>query len=409
MKSDNIYIARLKREETDFEFVERKGIGHPDTLSDALAEKLSREYSNYTLKKFGAVLHHNFDKIGLLGGSSYVAFGKGHLLRPIRVLINGRVSISFADENIPVRKLLTNWTKEFFALALPTVDVENDLEFHMNLSSQSSPGKTYEEEAKRSARQRWFEPRSLDDVPEIKKLVANDTSLGVGYAPTSLLERLVLKIEEMLNGEFKSENKWIGSDIKIMAVRVKDLISITMCIQKIEMHVPSFNDYKENLLNAREYIKKIVADMGINTFELNINTRDNYELRELYLTATGSSLESGDEGLVGRGNRVNGIISPLRPMSLEGACGKNPIYHIGKVYYLAAFDMAEKIYKKFGIHNEVYLVSQSGRDIKDPWKSIVAVPEHFDKLDILKQYIAEQLQHITDITTKVLHEEISLY
>ena len=70
--------------ESDFEFVERKGRGHPDTLADGLAEYLSVKYSLYTLKKFGAILHHNFDKIGLLGGSSSVRFGKGNLVKPIR-------------------------------------------------------------------------------------------------------------------------------------------------------------------------------------------------------------------------------------------------------------------------------------------------------------------------------------
>ena len=85
-------------------------MGHPDTLSDALAETLSVNYSNYTLQKYGAVLHHNFDKVGLLGGASHVVFGKGFLTKPIRVLLNGRASTKFGNEGIPVglftRKIL---------------------------------------------------------------------------------------------------------------------------------------------------------------------------------------------------------------------------------------------------------------------------------------------------------------
>lgn len=84
--------------EPEYEFVERKGLGHPDTLSDALAEFLLVNYSNYTLKNFGAILHHNFDKVGLLGGASFVKFGKGHLTKPIRVLLNGRASTKFGDK-----------------------------------------------------------------------------------------------------------------------------------------------------------------------------------------------------------------------------------------------------------------------------------------------------------------------
>ena len=63
----------------NFEIVERKGIGHPDTLSDALAERLSNAYSKYTLKHFGAVLHHNFDKVGMMGGKCSVEFGSGKM------------------------------------------------------------------------------------------------------------------------------------------------------------------------------------------------------------------------------------------------------------------------------------------------------------------------------------------
>jgi len=190
-----------------FEVVERKGAGHPDTLADGLAEMLSIKFSRYTLKKFGAILHHNFDKVGLLGGSSFVSFGKGYLTSPIRVLINGRVSTRFAGEKIPTQKLLTGWAKEFLKEKLPLIDPEEDLCFHLNLSSQSSPGKTYEKESKKSARQRWFEPEGLNDFPELEKLVSNDTSLGVGYAPVSKLEKIVLKIEQVLNSkEYKRHN-----------------------------------------------------------------------------------------------------------------------------------------------------------------------------------------------------------
>jgi S-adenosylmethionine synthetase len=55
----NLYITKKNFSEPIYEFVERKGIGHPDTLADALAEHLSVNYSRYTKKRFGAILHHN--------------------------------------------------------------------------------------------------------------------------------------------------------------------------------------------------------------------------------------------------------------------------------------------------------------------------------------------------------------
>lgn len=406
----NINISKKSFIEESQEFVERKGIGHPDTLSDALAEILSVNYSNYTKDRFGAVLHHNFDKVGLLGGSSFVTFGEGHLVNPIRVLLNGRASTKFGEETIPVKELLIKWSKDFLQNAFPMINVEKDLLFHYNLSNQSSPGKTNEEDAEKGTRKYWFEPRSLDDLQETRKLISNDTSLGVGYYPYSKLETLVLEIERTLNSkEFKKENAWIGSDVKVMGYRNKNNFSITMCIPQIANFVKSLEQYKYNLEYARKIIDGIVAPLEIMDFQLFVNTRDNFETSEVYLTAIGSSIESGDEGLVGRGNRINGVISPFRPMSMEGVCGKNPVYHIGKVYYLAAQEIAKKIYEKFGVKNEVFLVSQSGRDLIDPWEVGIVIDESFAQTEMIKKLVESEIFQIPRLTDGLLKSEFTLF
>jgi S-adenosylmethionine synthetase len=38
----------------------------------------------------------------------------------------------------------------------------------------------------------------------------------------------------------------------------------------------------------------------------------------------------------GRGNRINGLITPCRPMRLEAAAGKIPVTHVGKIYNVMA-------------------------------------------------------------------------
>ena len=255
----NLYITKKDFTELPYEFVERKGKGHPDTLSDNLAEYLSSKYSIYTKEKFGAVLHHNFDKVGLLGGASDVGFGYGSLTKPIRILLNGRASTKFGDENIDVVKLLKQWSIEFMVDNLPIDNPEKELEFHYNLSNQSSPGKTEEQINKnKSTRKYWFEPRSLDDIQELKKLVSNDTSLGVGFAPYTVLESIILEIETTLNGEeFKSQNPWIGSDIKIMGFRNNNEYKITMCIPQISGFVKSMDEYKNNIVFCRKVIFNI--------------------------------------------------------------------------------------------------------------------------------------------------------
>ncbi|NQS88861.1 methionine adenosyltransferase, partial [Patescibacteria group bacterium] len=407
----NINILKSNFVEEPLEFVERKGLGHPDTLSDALAETLSVNYSIYTKQKFGAILHHNFDKVGLLGGASYVTFGKGYLTKPIRVLLNGRASTKFSGEIIPVQDLLIGWTKSFMAEKFPSINTEKDLEFHYNLSNQSSPGKTNEKGSEKGTRGYWFEPRNLNDLQEIKRLVSNDTSLGVGYFPYTRLESLVLKIENTLNSkDFNKEHPWIGSDIKVMGYRKENSFYITLCIPQIAQFVNSIGDYKENLNYSRQVIQNIAKDVGIEALDLSINTRDNFENSEIYLTAIGSSIESGDEGLVGRGNRINGVISPFNPMSMEGACGKNPVYHIGKIYYVASQKLSKDIFEKFGVANKVFMVSQSGRDLIDPWETGVIIDTSHKNINVkeLESFIAEALMSIPKLTSGLLENKYQL-
>lgn len=405
-----IFISNhLYPESNTLEFIERKGLGHPDTLADALAERLSAKYSQYTLKNFGAILHHNFDKVGLLGGSSFVKFGKGKMINPIRVLLNGRASIKFGSKNIPVENLLIKWTKEFMKERLPLLNVEKDLIFINNLSSKSSPGKTDEKKAEKGTRKYWFEPRGLHDLQELKKLVSNDTSLGVGFYPFSELENFILNLENNLNNIYSKKNLWMGSDIKILAFNGGNQHFITMCIPQIANFVKSVEEYKKNLEKVRSYVLLIAKKYSINNLSLAINTRDNFELNELYLTAIGSSIESGDEGLVGRGNRVNGLITPMRPMSMEGACGKNPVYHIGKIYYLAANEIAKRIHKKYKIYNEVYIASQSGRELIDPWIVSVFLPKNFDDNNGVKKIIKAELKKISKLTEIIIEEVVKIY
>lgn len=46
-----------------------------------------------------------------------------------------------------------------------------------------------------------------------------------------------------------------------------------------------------------------------------------------YLTVTGTSAEQGDDGNTERGNRINGLISPIRQYSMEATAGKNSVNH----------------------------------------------------------------------------------
>ncbi len=87
------------------EIVERKGLGHPDTICDMLSEKFSVVLSKYYLERFGFVLHHNVDKALLSAGQSEPAFGGGRILKPIDLYLSGRATIAFKGERVPVREI----------------------------------------------------------------------------------------------------------------------------------------------------------------------------------------------------------------------------------------------------------------------------------------------------------------
>jgi len=410
--TENIFIEELDDSgNPDFEVIERKGVGHPDTLADALAEELSRTYSNYTKSKFGAVLHHNFDKVGLLGGHSHVSFGNGYLTHPIRVLLNGRVSWKFGNNEIPVRKMLEYTTRDFLKRHFPNIDKERDIEIHFNISTASSPGKVDEDAEKEGTRKFWFQPRNLKDLRELTHLGSNDTSLGCGYAPLSRAGRIVLALERLLNSiPFKKTRPWLGSDIKIMASRMGDDLDMTICIPQIADHVPDVESYKENIKSIRKDIVRFVKvmDPQIN-FTLHTNTRDDFDTLEMYLTAIGSSIESGDEGLVGRGNRVDGLITPRLPMAMEGACGKNPVYHVGKIYNVAARIIAQKLHALTGGRAQVFLISQSGRALQAPWKTIIALEKKGVDEERILSIVKEELRNMPNITDAILRGEVGLY
>src|SRR3989338_190251 len=412
-KSDVAILPFRNNKVNDFEIVERKGIGHPDTLSDALAEELSRVYSNYTLSKFGVILHHNFDKVGLCGGESFVKFGGGHLIKPIRILINGRASISFGDKNIHIKELLETTACNFLTGHFPNIDKEKDIDIFYNISTSSSPGKVNVNGQEADVRKYMFKPRGIYDLKELTYLGSNDTSIGASYAPFSATERIVLEIENQLNStEFKRKQPFIGSDIKILACRIKKNLEITACIPQIASFVSDIQNYSKNKEKIREEILRIIDKLNSEDLDITlyINTKDRMEINDIYLTAIGSAIESGDEGLVGRGNRVNGLITPCRPMVMEGACGKNPVYHVGKLYNIAARQIAQKIYEFTGNMNEVYLASQNGHLLIEPWHIVVMIESCTEgQYRDISEIINEELIKIPKIKESLLKGKISLF
>lgn len=386
----------------DVTIVERKGWGHPDTLADHLAERLSRAYSRYTLDEFGAILHHNFDKLALLGGACEVRYGHGRMLNPVRVLVNGRAARTCAGHAIPVDELVHETVAGFFAERLP--DLAGYLSVELNITSNPSPGAVVTGDAM-PERAVWFAPRSVDDLRERQVRLANDTSLGTGWAPDNRVEAFVRDLVDQLSApsEFTRARPWTGSDVKVMAFASSEEIDIVLCVPQKAAHVPNRVAYVANkdivLYECDRFAAERLPGLPI---RFRLNVRDLPERDELYLTHTGSSIESGDEGVVGRGNRVNGLITPMRPMNVEGVAGKNPVYHVGKLYNIAARRLAHRLYEEIGAYAEVHLVAATGQRLDRPWRVYLRLAADNPPVDKVHALLLDMLDSFPALTEEIV-------
>ncbi|WP_287585595.1 methionine adenosyltransferase [Candidatus Borrarchaeum sp.] len=350
---DVTYANSLPVSKIPTEIVERKGAGHPDVLCDKASEELSIKLSEWYLDTFGAIMHHNVDKCVLSGGQSNARFGGGEVIEPMYLLLVGRaVGIVGGDRasQVPIGKLAVRHTKRWLADTLPHLDVDGDIIIDYKIRSGSTDLVGNFEEGV--------------DVPR-----SNDTSIGVGYAPFTDLERLTYESEMLLNSrKVKYRFPEIGEDIKVMGVRRNDKIQLTVANAIISSVCPDADHYMSVKDDIKELVLRQSADITDKEVIVKVNTADDPSAGIYYLTCTGTSAEHGDDGQVGRGNRSNGLITPKRPMTLEAAAGKNPISHVGKTYNVAARRICNKIVDELTEVTDASccIVSEIGCPITEP-------------------------------------------
>src|SRR5207247_5789850 len=138
---------------------------------------------------------------------------------------------------------------------------------------------------------------------------------------------------------------------------------ITVAAAFIASLTPDAETYFAMKRTAEAIVREEAGRISRRTVRVEVNTADRPEADLFYVTATGTSAENGDDGQVGRGNRPNGLITPHRCMTLEAAAGKNPRNHVGKIYSIAAQQIADRLVNSVvGVQSaQVYIVSQIGR------------------------------------------------
>lgn len=383
----------VKIEDSPFETVERKGVGHPDTLCDAIAEAASRNYSKKVYEMVGKLPHHYFDKVMLMGGAADMGLGHGKLVSPYRVVFAGKVTRRVGDVEFPVTQIITDAAKEVLSDILVNFDVEKDLVVMDELRDYQGPSK----------KRPRYQPETIDAMPDMQKegRVSNDVNLCVGFAPLSRCEQATIDTEHLLNSkEFKKQHPYTGSDIKVSGVRMGNQIEITVNMPFISSLVHDMNEYNRLTGIVSSEIEDYFKKTGREDIALNFNPQDVSGIP--YLTVTGSVADTGDVGVVGRGNRQNGLITPMRPMSIEAVSGKSPIDNTGKMYGVMATRISAKIYEKFKIWNNVAITTFRDRPLTDPAFVQVLVAE-----DITQRQSEEMAQLIESMLmeTPIMTEE----
>lgn len=334
------------------EVVERKGVGHPDTLCDTLADAVSIALCRAYLERSGRILHHNVDKALLWAGRSAPAFGGGEIVEPIEMFVAGRAApLPGAGPDV-VAALVDDTVRAALTGALPELDVDR----HLRVHSLVRPGAGELVELFERAR-----PASV--------ALANDTSCGVGFAPLSPLERAVLAAEAAVAAVSLGPVRGpLGPDIKVMGVRRGGEVALTVACAMVGRHLGDLDAYLAAVDHARSLAATAAGGVLGAVPEVVVNAADDLAAGSVYLTVVGSSVESGDDGQTGRGNRGNGLITPGRPMTMESVAGKNPVSHVGKLYNLAASDLAERLVAELADVTDArcLLVSRIGAPVDEP-------------------------------------------
>ena len=363
------------------EAVESKGLGHPDVIADSIAETFSRNLSREYLRLFGPgnVLHHNVDKLDVVGGETKTHFGGGQIRKPISIFFSGRATYRIENQEIEgdgrqwLGTIASRSAREWLSENIRYLDSTDRSTIHIPRDFVATKGGT---------------DQLRDTVTEqVTQVRSNDTSLGSGYYPLSPLEQTVLHLRRLLNSHsFLNENPHLGEDVKVMGIRMDTKVEITLAISFVDRvlegpmtYFSKKRELHQNLIKELgDFIEEKKFDLSFADGDLRVNNLDDEKNafadlaepeRYCYLTVMGTSAENGDDGAVGRGNRINGVSPYDKPVSQEAFAGKNPISHVGKLYNIMAVLLARRVYES-GIapfkEVGVTLVSRIGEPTNQP-------------------------------------------
>ena len=256
----NILVNGSKQtplENQPIEIVERKGVGHPDSMCDAIMDQVSVELSKTYLKEFGTILHHNTDKSLLVAGDVECRFGGGVVNEPMLLIFGDRATFRANGKDIPVEEIAIQTAKKWLKENLRFVDPDKHMKYQVAIRHGS---------------------QGLTDIfkRETCMFGANDTSAAVGYAPMTRTENMVLETERYVNSkDFKKQFPAGGEDVKVMGYRNGNTLNLTVAMAFVDRFIEGEKDYmrkKEDIqTNVQDWVNKKAA---FDTVKVFVNTLD---------------------------------------------------------------------------------------------------------------------------------------
>lgn len=255
------------------------------------------------------MLHHNCDKALLVAGQVELQWGGGRVLEPMRLVMGDRATATWNGQGIDVKAIAIDTARQWIRTYLHHVDPDAHVQYQVELKPSS---------AALAAQSRREGIRT-----------ANDTSAVVGYAPVTETERLVFEAERYLNSPgFKARFPDTGEDVKVMGVRETRKLYLTIAMPLLDRALHNEGEYFARVDEIRDatlaHLQSRLEQLDELTLGLNVLDRRGEGLMGIYASVLGVSAESADSGEVGRGNRLNGLISFCRPGGSEAAAKKIP-------------------------------------------------------------------------------------
>ena len=319
-------VLVYKTEPPSIETVQKRGLGHPDALCDALAERISAAYARYCFEQFGVLIHYSIDGLSMAEGESRVEFGGGEMIKPIRLYLRGYFSAQFMDRKIPYLDIAKKVIYDYLNMVVPGLNAEKWVRVVDGTQIYGGPRGKY----------------------DLNNLVANHIYTVSAMYANSPAENCALRIEQKLNSPiYKQFRPGVSSDNKIVVIQNGNSADIAAYVSLISKHIHDADEMRAYIEGIKEDIRGAASTDRVRVDDIEVYSSVNPLHDGRALTVTGSSIESFNGCAVAR--------------------SRYPVYHAAKIYAAVAHQISKRITNE---ENEVALVSLTskvGWPISAPW------------------------------------------